>query len=235
MRLALTSLLSRGCALRRGARPDGPVPSPRPLKSLALEGSPRPSLLLLPPDRPCPRNGAVAGASIPEPGNLEAAGGGGGCCGGTEDAGVGRHATAPKERRQVASKCCLLWRGLPPSSCRLRSGGWGWGWGDAILRSREASLPFPLGEWFPKWTPSWFRWVPLRVPRGCASSIPTSSPPEGQHPTFLPHFGDKIKGTQVGELEETVGSYWVRSILLNAAIQYHPICPSCTLPPFKIW
>ena len=37
------------------------------------------------------------------------------------------------------------------------------------------------------------------VPRGCASSIPTSSPPEGQHPTFLGHFGDKIKGTQVGE------------------------------------
>lgn len=74
-----------------------------------------------------------------------------------------------------------------------------WGWGDAIFRGREASLPFPLGEWFPKWTPSWFRWVPLRVPRGCASSIPTSSPPEGQHPTFLPHFGDKIKGAQVGE------------------------------------
>ena len=75
----------------------------------------------------------------------------------------------------------------------------GGGGGDAIFGGREASLPFPLWEWFPKWTPSWFRWVPLRVPRGCASSIPTSSPPEGQHPTFLPHFGDKIKGAQVGE------------------------------------
>lgn len=52
--------------------------SPLPLSHRHLRGLPAPSFLLPPPDRPCPRDRAVAGASIPMFGNLAAAGGGGG-------------------------------------------------------------------------------------------------------------------------------------------------------------
>lgn len=95
--------------------PTGLSLHPCPLKSPAPGGLPAPLASAGPPDRPCPKNGVVAGASIPEPGSLQAAGGGGGCCRGTGDAGVGRQATDPRECGQIASNVALLGEACHPA------------------------------------------------------------------------------------------------------------------------